>query len=84
MLHYYTKIKVKGQVKSVSVRSSSDRRLKKKDWKKISYRDKRVTVRKNVGRLSDEKPLPSPGPCSEALVQKKHELRDLVAVQRRR
>lgn len=76
----YLKKKEKGQVKPISVMSSRERRQKRKHWKKNSqtYRDKTVKVRKNLARLLDETPPPSPGP-----MQNNDELRDL-AVNRRR
>lgn len=76
----YLKKKEKGQVKPISAMSSRERRQKKKNWKKNSqtYRDKTVKVRKNLARLLDETPPPSP-----ELMQNNDELRNL-AVDRRR
>ncbi|KAI8442439.1 hypothetical protein MSG28_005952 [Choristoneura fumiferana] len=82
----YLKKKEKGQVKPISNMSSRERRVKRKTWKKNSqtYRDNRAKVRKNLTRLLDETPPPSPGPVIEVDIQNNNEVRGLVAARRRR
>ncbi|KAI8423498.1 hypothetical protein MSG28_012611 [Choristoneura fumiferana] len=60
--------------------------LKGKPGKKNSqtYRDNRAKVRKNLTRLLDETPPPSPGPVIEVDIQNNNEVRGLVAARRRR
>lgn len=82
----YLKKKEKGQVKPISIMSSRERRLKRKNWKKNSqtYRDKKTTVCKNLARVLDETPPPSPEPIIEPRFQNNNEFRDLVAARRKR
>lgn len=81
----YLKKKEKGQVKPISNMSSRERRIKRKNWKKNSqtYRDNKARIRKNLTRLLDETPPPSPAPAIEADFEN-NEARNLVTARRRR
>ncbi|CAG9782475.1 unnamed protein product [Diatraea saccharalis] len=71
----YMKKKEKGQVRPTSNMNPREKWLKRKSWKKNSqtYRDKQGVLRKNLTRLLDITPPPSPGPSFQNVRENREE-----------